>query len=204
MTIITKKMSSATRRWLSPAWRRGFGPLRANEPIILDVFPRSQKTGYFGDITRTVVRGRATEAIRKLYHTIERAQEIGFEQIKHGASAREVHLKIREFFVHDGYKTGKVKGRMQGFFHGTGHGVGLEIHEAPGLGPNSNDTLQANHVVTMEPGLYYWDLGGGVRLEDMALITTKGTRNLWKSAGQHTILVGPRRDEPDAEDARAP
>jgi len=159
---------------------RGHGPLRANEPIILDVFPRSQKTGYFGDITRTVVRGKANEAIRKIYHTIERSQEIGFETIKNNVSGREVHLKIQAFFEKEGYKTGKIKGRMQGFFHGTGHGVGLEIHEAPGMGPNSVDTLKANQVVTVEPGLYYWDLGGGVRLEDMALITTNGTRNLTK------------------------
>jgi Xaa-Pro aminopeptidase len=69
---------------------------------------------------------------------------------------------------------------MQGFFHGTGHGVGLEIHERPGMGPNSVDTLKAGQVVTVEPGLYYWDLGGGVRLEDMALITTNGPRNLTK------------------------
>lgn len=159
---------------------RGHGPLKANEPIILDVFPRSQKTGYFGDITRTVVRGKASEAIRKLYHTIERSQEIGFECVKHNASGREVHLKIQAFFEKEGYKTAKVNGRMQGFFHGTGHGVGLEIHEAPGMGPNSSDTLKAGQVVTVEPGLYYWNLGGGVRLEDMALITTNGTRNLTK------------------------
>jgi Xaa-Pro aminopeptidase len=159
---------------------RGHGLLRANEPIILDVFPRSQKTGYFGDITRTVVRGRAPEPNRKLYHTIERSQEIGFEQIKHNASARGVHTRIKEFFEREGYKTGKVNGRMQGFFHGTGHGVGLEIHEKPGMGPNTTDTLKAGHVVTVEPGLYYWDLGGGVRLEDMALITGNGTRNLTK------------------------
>lgn len=159
---------------------RGFGLLRANEPIILDVFPRSQKTGYFGDITRTVVRGRPTEAIRKLYHTIERAQEIGFENIRHNASGREVHFKIAEFLAKEGYKTGKSHGRMQGFFHGTGHGVGLEIHERPGMGPNSVDTLKAGQVVTVEPGLYYWALGGGVRLEDMALITNNGPRNLTK------------------------
>jgi Xaa-Pro aminopeptidase len=159
---------------------RGHGPLRANEPIILDVFPRSQKTGYFGDITRTVVRGRASEAIRKIYHTIERSQEIGFETIKHNGSGREVHRRIQAFFEKEGYKTGKTNGRMQGFFHGTGHGVGLEIHEAPGMGANSTDTLKSGQVVTVEPGLYYWDLGGGVRLEDMALITTNGTRNLTK------------------------
>jgi Xaa-Pro aminopeptidase len=159
---------------------RGFGLLRANEPIILDVFPRSQKTGYFGDITRTVVRGRASEEIRKVYHTIERSQEIGFEHIKHNASGREVHRRIQEFLEKEGYRTGKSNGRMQGFFHGTGHGVGLEIHESPGMGPNSTDTLKAGHVVTVEPGLYYLELGGGVRLEDMALLTGNGTRNLTK------------------------
>jgi Xaa-Pro aminopeptidase len=157
---------------------RGHGVLRANEPIILDVFPRSQKTGYFGDITRTVVKGRAAEAVRKLYHTVARGQEIAFENLKSGVAAKEVHRKVQEFFEHDGFKTGKVNGRMQGFFHGTGHGVGLEIHEGPRVGPASTDTLKAGQVVTVEPGLYYWDLGGGVRLEDMALITTNGPRNL--------------------------
>jgi Xaa-Pro aminopeptidase len=154
--------------------------LRANEPIILDVFPRSQKTGYYGDITRTVVRGRASEEVRKLYHTIERSQEIGFEALRHNASARDVHQRIVEFFNREGYKTGKLKGRVQGFFHGTGHGVGLDVHEGPRLAQHSTDTLKAGHVVTVEPGLYYWDLGGGVRLEDMALVTTNGTRNLTK------------------------
>jgi Xaa-Pro aminopeptidase len=67
---------------------------------------------------------------------------------------------------------------MQGFFHGTGHGVGLELHEGPRLGNNSRDALRAGHVVTVEPGLYYWELGGGVRLEDMALVTRNGPRNL--------------------------
>jgi Xaa-Pro aminopeptidase len=159
---------------------RGHGLLRANEPIILDVFPRSQKTGYYGDITRTVVRGRASEGVRKLYHTIERSQEIGFEALRHNASARDVHQRIVEFFHREGYKTGRVKGRVQGFFHGTGHGVGLDVHEGPRLAQHSTDTLKAGHVVTVEPGLYYWDLGGGVRLEDMALVTTNGTRNLTK------------------------
>jgi Xaa-Pro aminopeptidase len=159
---------------------RGHGLLRANEPIILDVFPRSQKTGYYGDITRTVVRGRASEGVRRLYSTIARSQEIGFEALRHNAPGREVHRKIAEFFEREGYKTGKTRGRIHGFFHGTGHGVGLEIHEGPRLGQFSTDTLKAGHVVTVEPGLYYWELGGGVRLEDMALVTTNGTRNLTK------------------------
>lgn len=158
--------------------QRGHGLLRANEPIILDVFPRSQRTGYFGDITRTVVKGRASEGIRKLYHVIERGQEIAFERMRHGASGRSIHRAVAEFFDKEGYKTSRVQGRMQGFFHGTGHGVGLEIHEAPGIGSQSRDTLRAGHVVTCEPGLYYWELGGGVRLEDMAQITHNGPHNL--------------------------
>ncbi len=158
---------------------RGHGILRAGEPIIIDVFPRSQKTGYFGDITRTVVKGRAGEELRRVYHTIERGQELAFEHLRSKASAREVHEKVQEFFTREGYKTGKLNGRLQGFFHGTGHGVGMDIHEAPRLGPNSSDTLRSGHVVTVEPGLYYLELGG-VRLEDIALITGSGPRNLTK------------------------
>jgi Xaa-Pro aminopeptidase len=100
--------------------------------------------------------------------------------MKHGAAAKKVHTVIQDFFEREGFKTGKANGRMQGFFHGTGHGVGLEIHEGPRVGPVSRDTLKAGHVVTVEPGLYYWESGGGVRLEDMAFITTNGPRNLTK------------------------
>src|SRR5260221_573671 len=98
---------------------RGFGRLRANEPVVIDIFPRSQKTGYFGDITRTVVRGRASEAVKKLYDTGLRGQKIGFENIHAGASGAEVHKAVKEFFDGEGYKTGRRNGRMQGFFHGT-------------------------------------------------------------------------------------
>ena len=157
----------------------GHGILRANEPVILDVFPRSQKTGYFGDITRTVVKGKASEAIRKLYHTVEQGQEIAFKKIRHNASGSEIHQAIQEMFAREGYKTGKRNGRMEGFFHGTGHGLGLEIHEAPRIGSSSNHILKAGHVVTVEPGLYYPEIGG-VRLEDVAHVTANGMRNLTK------------------------
>ena len=155
----------------------GYGPLRAHQPIILDIFPRSQKTGHFGDLTRTVVRGRASEAVRKLYDTVLQGQELGFKRIRPGVRACEVHRAVEEFFQREGYKTGKHHGRMQGFFHGTGHGLGLEIHEAPRLGPNSQEVLKVGHVVTVEPGLYYPDYGG-VRLEDVALVTGQRPRNL--------------------------
>jgi len=158
---------------------RGYGPLRANQTIILDVFPRSQKTGYFGDITRTVVKGKASEAIRKIYHTVGQGQEIAFNKIRDNASGAEIHKAIQEVFVREGYKTGKRNGRMEGFFHGTGHGLGLEIHEAPRIGPNSEGVLKTGHVVTVEPGLYYPEIGG-VRLEDVAHVTANGMRNLTK------------------------
>jgi Xaa-Pro aminopeptidase len=157
----------------------GHGPLRANEPIVLDVFPRSQKTGYFGDITRTVVRGRASEPVRRLYHTVVEGQKVAFEQLGHNVPAARVHEKVQAFFEARGYKTGRRNGRMEGFFHGTGHGLGLELHEAPRLGANTEDTLLAGHVVTIEPGLYYARMGG-VRLEDVALVTTNGPKNLTK------------------------
>ena len=156
---------------------RGHGPLRAGEPIIIDVFPRSQKTGYFGDITRTVVKGRASEAVRRLYDTVRRGQDMACNEMRQGTPTAEIHNKVQEFFTSEGYKTGQQKGRMQGFFHGTGHGVGMEIHEAPRVGPTSRDRLMVGHVVTVEPGLYYTGLGG-VRLEDMALVTGNGPKNL--------------------------
>jgi len=157
----------------------GHGPLRSNTPIILDVFPRSQRTGYFGDITRTIVRGRASETVRKMYQTIARAQEIALERMMDGASARTIHQQVSKFFDDQGFKSGKHNGRMQGFFHGTGHGVGLEIHEAPRISKTSSDTVRAGHVITVEPGLYYPGIGG-VRLEDLACITKTGAKNLTK------------------------
>ena len=157
---------------------RGQGPLRAHEPIIIDIFPRSQKTGYFGDITRTVVRGHASEGVRKLYATVLQGQKIAFEKVRAKAITAEVHSAVQQFFVQQGYKTGRRDGRMEGFFHGTGHGLGLEIHEAPRLGATSTEKLRPGHVVTVEPGLYYPELGGGVRLEDVALVTSNGAKNL--------------------------
>ncbi len=157
---------------------RGHGPLKANEPIILDVFPRSQKTGYFGDITRTVVKGKAKESVRKVYDAVLRGQKAAFQMMHAGTPTSQIHQAVLEFFANEGYKTGRSNGRMRGFFHGTGHGLGLEIHESPRMGSNSTGVLKVGHVVTVEPGLYYPEIGGGVRLEDVALVTAKNPRNL--------------------------
>jgi len=165
---------------------RGFGPLKAGEPIIIDIFPRSQKTGYFGDITRTVVRGRATEGVRRLYETVHRGQALAFRKVRAGTPTRDVHLAVSKFFEEQGYPTRRHHGRMEGFFHGTGHGLGLEIHEAPRMGQFSPGKLAAGQVVTVEPGLYYPELGG-VRLEDVALVTRNGARNLTRFEKQLEI-----------------
>lgn len=155
----------------------GQGPLPAHQPIILDVFPRSQQNGYWGDITRTVVRGQASQKVKALYRSVAEGQALALRQVKPGASGRRIHRSVRTFFESRGFPTGLQQGRMQGFFHGTGHGVGLEIHEPPPIGSRTESILKAGQVVTIEPGLYYPDVGG-VRIEDLILITPDGYRNL--------------------------
>ena len=154
----------------------GSGPFRAHEPIVMDVFPKSSKTGYYADITRTVVRGKPSDALRRVYDTVLQGQELGLRMVKAGASGKAIHTAINDLFEKAGYKTGVVNERVQGFFHGTGHGVGLEIHEPPRIS-RVDDTLQPGHVVTVEPGLYYLGVGG-VRIEDTVLVTSDGCENL--------------------------
>jgi Xaa-Pro aminopeptidase len=157
----------------------GSGPIRAHSSIIMDIFPRSQRTGFFGDISRTVVRGTASERLKAAYRCVEEGQRIGFRRVRDGANAFDIHAEILQYFAGQGFPTGMVDGRMQGFFHGTGHGLGLDIHEAPGIGARSRNILKAGHVVTVEPGLYYMGMGG-VRLEDVVFVTKTGCRNLVK------------------------
>jgi Xaa-Pro aminopeptidase len=154
----------------------GHGPIRAHTPIVMDIFPRSERTGYFGDLTRTVVRGRASERLKEVYALVEEGVRLGHRRVRPGASGPAIHHAIQSLFTARGYPTGLRDGRMQGFFHGTGHGLGLQIHEPPSISPRPS-VLRAGHVVTVEPGLYYLGLGG-VRIEDVALVTAKGSRNL--------------------------
>jgi Xaa-Pro aminopeptidase len=153
---------------------RGFGPLHANSLIILDVFPRDARTGYFGDMTRTVLRGRASEAQRKLWETVKAGQGLALKKIKAGIDGMTVHKAIQEFFAERGFPTEVRKGRRVGFFHGTGHGLGLEVHDHPRL---QKVTLKTRQVLTVEPGLYYPGLGGA-RQEDVVVVTKSGCRVL--------------------------
>lgn len=153
---------------------RGSGPLYADSLIILDIFPRDPKSGYWGDLTRTVVRGRASEAQRKLWKTVKDGQELALKRIKAGVDGMTIHKAIQQLFTDRGYPTEVRKGKNVGFFHGTGHGLGLDIHEYPRL---QKVVLKEREVVTVEPGLYYPGLGG-VRIEDVVVVTKRGCKIL--------------------------
>tara|TARA_B100001564_G_scaffold359118_1_gene379734 strand:+ start:776 stop:1894 length:1119 start_codon:yes stop_codon:yes gene_type:complete len=155
---------------------RGFGPLFAQQPIILDVFPRSEKSGYWGDITRTVCKGAAPSDLKKMYRAVFLAQKIALSHIRAGISGDEVHQRVCDSLKKSGFETGEANGINYGFFHGTGHGVGLDIHETPRIG-RSGEILRIGDVVTVEPGLYYPGIGG-VRIEDTVCVKADGYRLL--------------------------
>lgn len=153
---------------------RGHGPLRAHELIILDVFPRDARSGYFGDLTRTVVRGRASEAQRDLWNTVCAAQRLAIRTIRPRVKGAAVHKAVQDFFLSRGYRTEKKRGRWTGFFHGTGHGLGLELHEEPRI---SATVFRPGQIFTVEPGLYYPGIGGA-RHEDVVAVTSGGCHRL--------------------------
>jgi Xaa-Pro aminopeptidase len=153
---------------------RGSGPLLAHQLIILDIFPRDARSGYFGDMTRTVVRGKASDAQRHLWDTCLEGQRRALEALKPEAPGLAIHDGIKSFFAESGYPTEIRDGRWQGFFHGTGHGLGLEIHETPRF---STAKFAPGLVITVEPGIYIPGLGG-VRHEDVTLVTETGNRVL--------------------------
>ena len=160
---------------------KGHGPLKAHQLIILDLFPRAAASGYYGDLTRTVVRGKASEAQTRLWEVCLLGQKLALGALRSGADGGKIHREVTQFFTDNGYPTERVGmakdgsgGRWSGFFHGTGHGLGLELHEAPRFGAAK---LKTGQVFTIEPGLYIPGLGG-VRHEDVALITKTGHKQL--------------------------
>jgi Xaa-Pro aminopeptidase len=155
---------------------RGHGPLYAGQSIIIDIFPRSEKTGYWGDITRTVCRGPASPKLKKMYLAVKAAQAAALRLVQPGICADLVHKAAQQVFTERGYETTEIEGRNVGFIQGTGHGVGLEIQERPRVG-KSGEKLAAGNVITVEPGLYYPGLGG-IRIEDTVVVTENGWRYL--------------------------
>lgn len=171
----------------------GSGPIRAGEPVVMDIFPQHKETRYFADMTRTVSRGTPPEEILKMYEIVIRAQDAGIKALRPGITGREVHELVEDIIFAAGYDTLRPGQKhdaddpvRRGFIHGTGHGVGLEIHEAPSIGRGGTAPLAAGDVVTVEPGIYDPAIGG-VRLEDMLVITADGSRNLTRAPRQLVI-----------------
>ena len=154
----------------------GSGPIAAHQPIIIDIFPRLVASGYWGDMTRTYVKGKASTELKHMYQTVLEGQSMGLDMVQTGADTSLIHERITTHFDSQGFKTGVVNGKQGGFFHGTGHGVGLDIHEAPRVSKNGA-ILEERMVVTVEPGLYYQHIGG-VRLEDLVVVRNNGCDNL--------------------------
>lgn len=156
---------------------RGSGPIRPHELIIVDIFPRVTATGYHGDMTRTFLRGRATDAQRSLVAAVRAAQLAALKCIRSGANGRNVHSKCVEVFTGRGFATKHSATGSVGFFHGTGHGLGLAVHELPRMSGSVDYILKKDSVVTVEPGLYYPGLGG-CRIEDVVLVTATAPKIL--------------------------
>jgi Xaa-Pro aminopeptidase len=156
---------------------RGSGPLRPHELIIIDIFPRHVASGYHGDMTRTYLKGRPREVQRRLVQTVFDAMQLAMGGIRAGVDGRDVHQSVVEYFREEGYETRRGANGATGFIHGTGHGLGLAVHD-PGcrIGAISSK-LKKGAVLTVEPGLYYPGLGG-CRWEDVVQVTATGTKLL--------------------------
>jgi Xaa-Pro aminopeptidase len=150
----------------------GHGPLRPNQLIIVDCFPRIQASGYHGDMTRTFLKGRANDAQRALVAAVRAAQLASLSKVKHGARGSAVHAAGEGVFKERGYRTERRGNTYTGFIHSTGHGLGLGVHESPRVSRGA-PALKVGQVITVEPGLYYPGLGA-CRIEDVVQVTRKG------------------------------
>lgn len=148
----------------------GSGPLMADEPIIIDLFPLHEKTGYYADMTRTLVKGEPSPEILDMYAALLEAKHLAVSKVKSGMNGADLYQIVVDFFRERGYESD-----TRGFMHSLGHGVGLQVHELPSLGP-AGKALEPGNVITIEPGLYYPGIGG-VRVEDMGVVTKTGFKN---------------------------
>ena len=156
---------------------RGSGPIRADEPVIVDIFPRSKETGYHADMTRTFLRGEPDPEIRTFYDLTQEAKAAAIDAVEPGVTGEAVHDAVCDVYEEAGYPTLRSDESTEtGFIHSTGHGVGLEVHEQPSIAPGG-EPLEPGNVITIEPGLYDPAVGG-VRIEDLLVVTEDGARNL--------------------------
>ena len=156
---------------------RGSGPLEAGELVVIDIFPKKRATGYHGDLTRTFLKGEPTDEMRERYRITDEALAAALDTLRAGTTGEAVHDAVCDVYEEAGYATLRDDPAAEtGFIHSTGHGVGLEVHELPRLSPDGGE-LEPGHVVTVEPGLYDPAVGG-VRIEDLVVVTEDGYENL--------------------------
>jgi Xaa-Pro aminopeptidase len=174
---------------VAPGWQgavghhAGEGPIAPGQPLVVDIWPRDRQSGCYADMTRTFVVGEIPDDVREWHRLCVQALEEAVAATRPGASGRAIYDGSCELFERHGEPTARTKAPgkplAEGFFHGLGHGVGLEVHEAPNLGLTSHDELVPGDVITIEPGLYRQGYGG-VRVEDLVLVTEDGCENLTK------------------------
>ena len=159
---------------------RGKGPIKANAPVIIDIFPSSRATHYNGDITRTVVIGEISDPVKRMHAAVLQALDAGIEAVAPGVPARDVHHGVCQVLVDRGYGTTTpgYEGNQDGpkLNHSTGHGVGLAVHEEPWIRTMEKGPLREGDVITVEPALYLLGFGG-VRIEDAGMVTKDGFKN---------------------------
>jgi Xaa-Pro aminopeptidase len=158
----------------------GTGPIHEGELIVVDIFPRRPSDGYWGDMTRTFLKGRASDAQRRMVEAVRKAQQLAISMIKPGRTGGAVHRAVEAFFEGEGFKAVKDSKEPAGFFHGLGHGLGLEVHEDPFMRPTAEWKFKKGMVVTVEPGLYYRGTGGA-RFEDVVHLVPGGNELISKA-----------------------
>src|SRR3954452_24144557 len=159
----------------------GSGPIRPRETVVIDLWPRDAESFCYADMTRTFVVGEPSAEALEWHRLCKEALDRAVSEIRGGAPGKEIFDGTCEIFEAAGYPTQRTKPSGEtiadGFFHGLGHGVGLEVHEQPGMGQIADKALKTGDVVTVEPGLYRQGVGG-VRLEDLVLVTDDAAENL--------------------------